>query len=570
MNDTRMPPPDDILSVIYDVALSPECYDRLLPHMDREDIRTALPEHHLVTHFHRAEEILERSGLGQRSDDISALMTRFAQSTAILVNARLEVLAMNGPADQLFGIAPGGTLGQAYLPEDTRGTLIAQVKKQFSQREIRAESSEALLELHQAGLSRPALLKLHVESLPRIGRVVLILSSELIWPEGFEAVLASAFGLTPAENAVIRRLIASENIQEIAIARGRSVDTIRTQVKTILGKTDTRSQAELIRLVLMMMHMATAPDTRQSRRDTTAEAETAIWHPLRLSDGRRMAYRSFGDPNGRPVVVWPMDYGFTRWPDRAETRARALGLRVILPLRGGYGRSDPPPQRGLLSEHFARDVAELMRHLGIGPCPHLALGVDVMFVARFAALFPELISGVVGCGAVFPVTDPAQIRCMDKWHRMILATARNTPRLLPFLIKAGFALALKSGKDAFMRNIFSDAPGDLALLDDPDTRAALFEGTHFTLSKDHNAAEIFTRTTIEQMTRDWRGDLDAMARALPVHMLQGTEDTEIPPDMLARHAADYPGIRIHACQGAGRFVFFGHWTTALDLLYELA
>ncbi|NIY78270.1 hypothetical protein HCZ23_02140 [Celeribacter sp. HF31] len=571
MNQTRISPPDDILSALYDVALAPECperYARLLPHMDRETVPASLSESALLKHFHRAEEILARSSAQPQGDEIAGLMARFSQSTAILVDARLTVLAANGPAGALFGVDVGAPLGCANLPEDTRATLLTLVKARLDHRA--AVAADTLLELHKDDHSRPTLLKLHPEVLPQTGPVVLILSSELIWPEGFDAVLASAFALTPAEIAVIRRLIKSENIQEIATARGRSVDTIRTQVKTILSKTDTRSQAELIRIVLMMMHMATAPGGVRAQLTKDATRPDVLWQSMTLSDGRRLDYREFGAPAGQPVLVWPMDYGFTHWPRAAEARARALGLRVILPLRGGYGPSDTPPATGSLSEHYARDIAELVAHLDLGPCPHLALGVDVMFVAKFAALFPHLITGVVGCGAVFPVTEPNQIACMDKWHRMILATARHTPRLLPFLIKAGFALAQKAGKDAFIRNIFADAPGDLALLDDLDTREALFNGSHFTLSKDYNAADIFTRTTIEQMTMDWSQDLHAMAQSLPVQFLQGLEDTEIPPDMLAQHAARYPEIKIELCENAGRFVFFRAWDKALAHLTRMA
>ncbi|WP_321364005.1 hypothetical protein [uncultured Celeribacter sp.] len=570
MNQTRFPSTDDILSALYDVALAPECYARLLPLMDREAMPAGVSESYLLTHFHRAEEILARSLTAPDQQDIDVLMARFSQSTAILVDARLTVLAANGPAEQLFGVRVGAALSNAELPEDTRDTLIAQVNKRLAHRNSASGAADTLLELHKDAQSRPTLLKLHKDRLAKIGPVVLILSSDLIWPEGFDSVLTTAFALTPAEIAVIRRLIRSENIQEIAAARGRSVDTIRTQVKTILNKTDTRSQAELIRIVLMMMHIATGTGEQtipDSQPETTEEIQ---WQRFSLRDGRRLDYRIFGAPDGSPVMVWPMDYGFTRWPKRAEDQARALGLRVILPLRGGYGPSDSPPAHGPLSEHYACDMAELMSHLKIEACPHLALGVDVMFVARFATLFPHLVSSLVGCGAVFPVTEPNQIACMDKWHRMILATARHTPRLLPFLIKAGFALAQKAGKDAFIRNIFADAPGDLALLDDAQTREALLNGSHFTLSKDYNAAEIFTRTTIEQMTWDWSEELHALAQRVPVHFLQGAEDTEVPADMLAQHALRYPDIDMQLCADAGRLVFFRVWDKALGLLKDLS
>ena len=35
---------------------------------------------------------------------------------------------------------------------------------------------------------------------------------------------------------------------------------------------------------------------------------------------------------------------------------------------------------------------------------------------------------------------------MDKWQRFILANARYAPKVLPFLVQAGFSLARKLGK----------------------------------------------------------------------------------------------------------------------------
>ena len=37
------------------------------------------------------------------------------------------------------------------------------------------------------------------------------------------------------------------------------------------------------------------------------------------------------------------DFGLVRWSAPAEAQARARGLRVIVPIRAGYGHSDPLP-----------------------------------------------------------------------------------------------------------------------------------------------------------------------------------------------------------------------------------
>lgn len=63
-------------------------------------------------------------------------------------------------------------------------------------------------------------------------------------------VLECFFGLTPAESRVARELLGGKSPKEIADEFGTSPNTIRTQVKSVLAKTNTRRQSELVSLIL--------------------------------------------------------------------------------------------------------------------------------------------------------------------------------------------------------------------------------------------------------------------------------------------------------------------------------
>lgn len=80
---------------------------------------------------------------------------------------------------------------------------------------------------------------------------VLIMDSE--WAlEPDPATLRDLFSLTPAEARVTGHLVAGRSVQEIACATGVSIETVRSQVRSILSKTGTGRQGELISLVLRM------------------------------------------------------------------------------------------------------------------------------------------------------------------------------------------------------------------------------------------------------------------------------------------------------------------------------
>ena len=83
---------------------------------------------------------------------------------------------------------------------------------------------------------------------------------------------------------------------------------------------------------------------------------------LRLPDGRRLAWSEFGAPRG-PVLMHCHGTPSSRMEGLVLHQAALGGVRVIVPDRPGFGRSDPQPGRSL--SDWPRDIAELADHLGI-------------------------------------------------------------------------------------------------------------------------------------------------------------------------------------------------------------
>lgn len=70
---------------------------------------------------------------------------------------------------------------------------------------------------------------------------------------GFDAmVVAETFDLTPAEAAVAVQLAAGETVERIAAKRSVAVATVRAQVVSIFAKTNTKRQADLVRVIVAM------------------------------------------------------------------------------------------------------------------------------------------------------------------------------------------------------------------------------------------------------------------------------------------------------------------------------
>jgi DNA-binding CsgD family transcriptional regulator len=62
-------------------------------------------------------------------------------------------------------------------------------------------------------------------------------------------MLQQLYGFTPAETEIANGLATGFSPEGIASIRGASVETVRSQIKSLLLKTDTRRQIDLVRLL---------------------------------------------------------------------------------------------------------------------------------------------------------------------------------------------------------------------------------------------------------------------------------------------------------------------------------
>jgi pimeloyl-ACP methyl ester carboxylesterase len=113
---------------------------------------------------------------------------------------------------------------------------------------------------------------------------------------------------------------------------------------------------------------------------------------VKLRAGRALAYAEWGDPAGRPVVLFLGTPGGSRLlcPDADATEA--LAVRLITIDRPGYGRSDPDPDFSLLT--WADDFAALHHLLGLPPCPVVGWSGGGPYAIACAVRTPAVVTSV--------------------------------------------------------------------------------------------------------------------------------------------------------------------------------
>lgn len=554
-----LPTPDEaetLIDLIYDAAIDPDRLGTLIDNWEpvMAPLRQAIHDGDLrgLQPFDRHAVRLRRLIDQHSGSATSPALAGIERAAAFVIGPDMVLTTANAAAARVLGAVVGEGLERLNLEPAERDRLRTRIHAIFAG----TEDTTAILRGQGPESERGILLALRLlpgSSEPR----VLVITSELDWPTDLPDMLREAFGLTPAETDVLRELSRGATLPDIANARGRSVETVRAQLKSIMGKTEIRSQAELVRLTLSMLQMV--PVKPNSTPQRFAETDQTVQpRRMRLSDGRRLDYLILGDPGGRPCLFLAPLLGPTRWPAAAESTAARQGLCVIVPLRAGQGETDPPPPYADPVRQFVHDVAALLEHLVREPVPVLTMGDESLIAMALHRAHPRRSGALIACGGTLPLSSPEQFTPMHKWHRAMLGAARYTPHLLPVLLEAA-AVRLRRGEGRqILREVYAESSADLALVEDPEIAALL-------LAPRGGSTVALAQEMTRRSAMDWRPSL-ASLRDLPVHFLSGLQDPQVPPEILAQFQRDHPWIEFRAYDDAGQLLFLSKWPDALDLL----
>jgi pimeloyl-ACP methyl ester carboxylesterase/DNA-binding NarL/FixJ family response regulator len=518
-----------------------------------------LDDPEIEAHLDRASIFLDRFVTSREDGAYRSVLEDIPRSAAFLSDGGPVLAGFNRPAAVAFGLRDGAALADLPFEADDLDMLRDVIRKVASGRAERVVT----LRIRSSITGSPVIVRVGPVEGETAKPLALVMSTELVWPEGFEATVQEAFGLTLAEVEIVRGITLGLPVKDIAEARGRSAETVRTQLRSILAKTEAHSQSELVRVVLGLMDMALMPSEEAPAQARRGNLEPLVYQYVKAPDGRRLEFIEFGNPAGRPVLYMHLDFGFIRWPASAERAARQRNLRVVVPVRAGYGRSDPHPKGVDHLDGVTADYLAILDWLGIRRVAVLALGADLRFALAVAAARPGLVGGILGCAAQLPLQTAAQYDRMDKWQRFILANARYAPKILPFLVQAGFSLARRMGKEKFFAQVNGGSAADMEAFARPEVREALLAGSEVTLSEKILAHHAFARECIGS-ERDWSALVHAAV--VPVVLLQGDQDPQTPAQTIRELMGNYPHLDVRFVPKAGQLLFFAEWPMALDVL----
>jgi DNA-binding CsgD family transcriptional regulator/PAS domain-containing protein len=233
--------------------------------------RAVLEEEHkelltlLMPHLKNALKIRHALGLAESRARSAEAMLDSSSTASILLDGEGRIIHMNDAAQQIATLQDGFCVRvDRIVPSDpTRRSEFNAIVTACAASDM--THSGGALALGRASHKRPLqvlIAPVRLMDKYRASVRVLILATDPDCAVHFpDAILRHTYGLTPAETEIANALLTGFSLEEIAQLRKVTIATVRSQMKGLMGKTDTQRQGDLIRVLSTLPR--TAPGKAQ-------------------------------------------------------------------------------------------------------------------------------------------------------------------------------------------------------------------------------------------------------------------------------------------------------------------
>ena len=558
-----------IVEQLYDLVTSPETYDSFMQslHLKLETIakgNRVKTSSVIGAHLKRASDLLDIVTPWQRSSDSDLHHYLSMKMQAVIAVGRNGgIRDANIAARALYDLPEGATIEDLPIASNERAKLMRQIDDTTNNKNTR-NAPNSVMRFHNTKQDRSLLITVEPRILPSSGETLAILiTSDVGWPSHLGSLLQDLFDLTQAEVEVVRLMVEGERVNGIAKRRSSSPATVRNQLRAIFSKTDTTSQLECVRMVfgLALMHDAdegALVATRiQAALNVVAYPRDDQRHILRLKNGRDIEYSIFGAAKGRTVLFYHDQAFGDVWFKEAVESAAAKGIRIVAPLRPGFGQTTLYEGPASEPTEFAPDIRELLDHLGVGKTAIIGVGSGLVHALAAAALMPDRITSISVGHPILPVIDDDDLEGLNGYNHLIPHARLHFPQAIRFLCKAGFAFVTTSGPAAFVKAVLRASPKDIEWVSRPEIMQTLEHGIHVHKNQGHvgNFGDINYR-------KDWRPLLKTCPA--PVRLVIGENDRNVQWAAARRWSDAEAHISLHTMPDSGYLVHHQHNAKFID------
>jgi pimeloyl-ACP methyl ester carboxylesterase/DNA-binding CsgD family transcriptional regulator len=367
-----------------------------------------------------------------------------------------------------------------------------------------------------------------------------------------QGVVRASFGLTAMETDVTMKLVHGMALKEAAEDLRISINTARNHLQSVFAKSGINRQSDLLLVVTQLGVILARTEGDAVARVGQNEPQIPPRHFMILPEGRRLAYRTYGDPGGKPVVYLHETLGCSRLPPVTQALSERLGLYLISLDRPGFGFSDEDPRFSFPS--VANDLAHLMDHLGVARATLIGFLSGGAYALWFANTLRERVERLVLVASRPPRPMKGRFRSMMPIYTRMVSQ--------PWLLSSFFNIlrnrASAETNARLINTVYGSVPHDRAYL---EANADLF---------DHMVAY-----TMESMTVTAAGvasELKCFAEVKqepyrpsgpPISAWHGGADNLAGIEELLDYLKGSP-VSWHKFDDAGSLILLEHWAEILE------
>lgn len=390
----------------------------------------------------------------------------------------------------------------------------------------------------------------------------IVSSVDLAMDRNATAAFAEAFDLSEAEAAIAMHLSQGLAPEKIAKNRGVSINTIRSQLRGVLGKTNAWGIQDLVRICCnFSAHFHQMQKPLITDGSHAPEDKFIRECMLDLPDGRQLAFLDMGAPDGEPILFFhSMISGPFITPFAAQACARR-GIRVIAPSAPGYGKSSPYP--GLMDTEFVAiavsDAARLLNHLKLAKVKVLGHILGAVLAQRFARDHPAIAEALcmVGYATHF---EPAYFDDMKAKQRIVGKTVLNARKALPFIVRASIGLMDTGDTSKMVKVIHDPNEHDWKDLRHPDILEVVVSGIRHCVEQ---GPEPFCQY-VPISVSDWMQE--GAELQCPVTLVHGQQDSMVTKKFYTPYIDAFPATKLICVEDGGKFLLYTHWEEILDAM----
>lgn len=535
----------DLTSWIYGIIGEPERWQKktvgqLIALLD--DYKS-LESNDSLLEFELGKQIIDRI---QGTKQLVGALETFLQNSRlgiIIVNEQYQVISANQPAQEI----------STNIADSTSKLLKPQIAHLLQTHSGRANELIDVSETFESCSNRSVYLHISLSKKFDSSASETIFKF-LIIPESQSEIsldpeISKQYGLTKKQTETLEMMVQGANTKEISESKFVSLNTVKTHFKSIYQKTNTHSQAELIKLVLndeieqLNSFLNIQYPVTQSR---LSQTET---HYIKVGSNT-LAYCDYGEKDARPLVVLHNNYASRlNVPHDVLAYCEQHNRRIIIPDRPGYGYT---PSDEDYPSNWNNYLQELILALGIEEFDLLAncLAAPLAFDFYRDKKVKRKPARIILTSPIF-LSKSSHIQSLD---HVLIACSRLIGHS-PSIAREAFQLWLRSMSIDINTNPIHDLEASLAEkerehLDDHEFKQTIIHNFRQCTYQNGvgSAADLINCLTLKD---NILSQID-----IPVDLYIGDQDDLVSIDGVQQMFEDLPQGRIHIREGYSKHIYY--------------